>query len=339
MANSEKRLGVALVGLGSYSSGELAPALEETQHCYLAGIVTGSPDKAVKWSKKYELTADHIYNYENFDNIKDDDSIDIVYIVLPNSLHAQYVIKAAKAGKHVICEKPMAITVEECDAMIAACNEAGVMLSIGYRLHFEPYNKEMMRLGKEQVFGGLKKIKAEHGMSSAKGWRLDKSLAGGGPLMDVGIYCVQAACYLTGMEPIVVTAKEGAKTKPEKYKSIEESMTWEMEFPGGIIAECSTSYSKELDLLRAEAEKGWFELSPAFEYGSLAGTTTWGKMDFPNINQQAAQMDAFAKAINENKPTSVPGEMGRRDVRILQAIYKAMASGRKVSLSEETFVS
>ena len=116
-------------------------------------------------------------------------------------------------------------------------------------------------------------------------------------------------------------------------------MTWEMEFPGGIIAECSTSYSKELDLLRAEAEKGWFELSPAFEYGSLAGTTTWGKMDFPNINQQAAQMDAFAKAINENKPTSVPGEMGRRDVRILQAIYKAMASGRKVSLSEETFVS
>ncbi|MEJ7741040.1 MAG: Gfo/Idh/MocA family oxidoreductase [Chitinophagaceae bacterium] len=157
------------------------------------------PGKIPEWKKDYDIPDSHIYNYENFDDIKDNPDIDIVYVVLPNALHAEFVVRAAKAGKHVICEKPMAVTVEECDTMIAACTDAGKMLSIGYRLHFDPHNREMVRLGNEQVFGPILKLRAENGMSDTDGWRLNKELAGGGPLMDVGIYCVQGARYTTGM--------------------------------------------------------------------------------------------------------------------------------------------
>ena len=329
---AQKKLGIALVGLGGYSSGQLAPALQETQHCYLAGIVTGTPDKIDKWRRKYNIPEKNIYNYENFDSIKDNPDIDIVYVVLPNAMHAEYTIRAAKAGKHVICEKPMAITVEDCDRMIAACKEAGKMLSIGYRLHFEPHNKEMMRLGQEHVLGEILRLKAENGMSSVKGWRLDKELAGGGPLMDVGIYCVQGVRYTTGMEPIAVRAKEGTKKDFDTFKEVEESLTWQLEFPGNIIAECKSSYSEDLNLLRAEARNGWFELSPAYPYKGIKGDTSKGKMDYEQVNQQALQMDDFAQAIKDNRSTPVPGEMGKQDVKILQAIYKAMETGQRVEI-------
>src|SRR5688572_24551368 len=147
------KLGIALVGLGKYSEGQLAPALQQTAHCHLAGIVTSSQQKKEQWKMKYNLPDNACYTYENFDTIKDNPDIDIVYVVLPNAMHAEYVIRAAQAGKHVICEKPMAITVEDCDRMIEACRQAGKMLSVGYRLHFEPHHQEVMRLGQQRVFG------------------------------------------------------------------------------------------------------------------------------------------------------------------------------------------
>ena len=331
MADTAKdKLGIALVGLGSYSEEQLAPALQQTKHCYLAGIVTGSPQKAAKWQQQYGIPQENIYNYENFDAIRDNNSIDIVYVVLPNALHAEYVIRAAAAGKHVICEKPMALTVEDCDRMIAACRDAGKMLSVGYRLHFEPYNREMMRIGKEQPFGAIKKMLAENGMDDVQGWRIDKALSGGGPLQDLGIYCIQGCRYTTGMEPVAVRAQEGPKTKPEKFATVEESLTWQMEFGNGIVAECSSSYTKGMNLLRAECENGFAELSPSYEYNGLKGKTSKGPMQFAEGNQQAAQMDDFALAIIEGRPTPVPGEMGRQDVKIIQAIYKAMETGQRV---------
>jgi predicted dehydrogenase len=247
-------------------------------------------------------------------------------------MHAEFTIKAAMAGKHVICEKPMAVTVEDCDRMIAACKEAGKMLSIGYRLHFEPHNKEMMRLGNEKTFGAIKKIKAENGLKGTEGWRLDKELAGGGPLMDVGIYCVQGARYTTALEPIAVRAQFGPVQDKKTFTEVEESISWQMEFPGAIIAECTTSYSKEMNLLHADAEKGFFELSPAYEYRGIKGKTSEGEMDFPQVNQQALQMDDFALAVMQNRPTIVPGEMGKQDVKILQAIYKAAKTGKEVKI-------
>lgn len=333
MANTNiKKLGIALAGLGKYSSGQLAPALSETQYCYLAGIVTGTGDKAATWSKQYNIPEKNVYNYSNFDDIKDNPDIDIVYIVLPNSMHHEYVIRAARAGKHVICEKPMALTVDECDEMIAACKNANKMLSIGYRLHFEPHNMEMMRLGQQKIFGPIKKMFAEDGLSEVEGWRLNKTLAGGGPLMDVGIYCVQGVRYTSGLEPLAVTAEEGVKKNKEKFREVEESLTWKMEFPNGIVAECRTSYAEQLNLLRAETENGWFELTTAYEYKGIEGETSEGKMKFPKVNQQAKQMDDFARAIIDRRPTPVPGEMGRQDVKILNAIYKAMETGKRVTL-------
>jgi predicted dehydrogenase len=333
MKEKGNKLGIALVGLGKYSEGQLAPALQETKNCYLAGIVTGTPEKADKWKNKYNIPDKNVYNYESFDSIKENPDIDIIYVVLPNALHAEYVMRAATAGKHVICEKPMALTVEDCDKMINSCKQAGKMLSIGYRLHFEPHNQEMMRLGKEKAYGAIKSLRAENGMADTEGWRLDKVLAGGGPLMDLGIYCIQGCRYTTGLEPIAVTAKEGVKTKPEKFKSVEESLTWEMEFPGGIKATCMTSYSKEANLLRADAGNGWFELSPAYPYEGIKGKTSDSEIKFPQVNQQALQMDDFADAITNQRPTPVPGEMGRQDVKIQQAIYKAMETGKRVEIS------
>jgi predicted dehydrogenase len=326
------RLGIALVGLGKYSEGQLAPALQQTEHCYLAGIVTGSVEKKEQWKTQYDLPDSACYKYETFDTIKDNPAIDIVYVVLPNAMHADFVIRAAKAGKHVICEKPMAVTVEDCDRMIAACRDAGKMLSVGYRLHFEPHHQEVIRLGQQKFFGKINLIEAEHGLNEVEGWRIDKKLAGGGPLMDVGIYCVQAVRYATGMEPVAVTAQEGFKKDHEKFSSVEESITWQMEMPDGTIAKCASSYSEKQSRLRVKAENGWIELLPAYPYTGVKGKTAAGDMNFPVVNQQALQMDDFALCIKEGRPTPVSGEEGKQDVKILQAIYEAMRSGERVMI-------
>ncbi|HEX7846866.1 MAG TPA: Gfo/Idh/MocA family oxidoreductase [Chitinophagaceae bacterium] len=329
--NKAGKLGIALVGLGNYASNQLAPALQQTEHCYLAGIVTGSPSKIPTWKEKYNIPEKNIYNYENYDLIRNNEDIDIIYVVLPNSMHAEYTIRAAGAGKHVICEKPMAIKVEECDRMIKACKEAGKMLSIGYRLHFEPYNLEMARCGAQKIYGEIKKLSGGFGFRAGPSqWRLTQKYAGGGPLMDVGIYVIQAMCYTTGMEPIAVTAQEGEKTDFERFKEVEQSLTWQMEFPNGLIAEGRTSYNDGMNFLKAEAEKGVFELTSAYNYTGQRGSTPAGAMNFPLINQQAKQMDAFALAVKNKQQTIVPGEMGRRDVKYLQAIYEAMRTGKKI---------
>jgi predicted dehydrogenase len=331
---NDGKLGVALLGLGTYSTEELAPALQETEHCYLAGVVSGSLEKLAQWRSNYGLADEACYTYESFDAIRNNPAIDIVYVVTPNACHADWVVRAAAAGKHVICEKPMAITVADCDRMIGACRDAGKLLSIGYRLHFEPHNLEAMRLGREKVLGAPTLIEAQHGMSETGGWRIDKELSGGGPLMDVGIYCVQAVRYVTGLEPEAITAQEGPKTQPEKFRNVEESLNWQMEMPGGIIAKCSTSYTEEQNLLRVETTGGWFELKPAYPYEGISGDSSGGPLRFAEVNQQAKQMDDFALCIKEGRASGVPGEEGRKDVRILQAIYQAMETGERVLLPD-----
>ena len=332
--NKDGKLGIALVGLGGYAGGQLAPALQETEHCYLAGIVTGTPSKIPVWKEKYNIPDKNIYNYENYDSIKDNPDIDIIYVVLPNSMHAEYTIRGAQAGKHMICEKPMALSVADCDKMIAACKKAGKFLSIGYRLHYDPYHHEMIRLAKEKVYGDIKKMSSGFSFVAQKGiWRLDKKLAGGGPLMDLGIYCMQGIQYVTGMEPVAVTAQTFPISDKEKFIDVEETLAWQMEMPNGLIAESRTSYSESANFLRAEAEKGWFELKPAFNYGGLKGSTSDGKtIEYPKLSQQAKQMDGIAQSIKKNQPSIVPGEMGRRDVKIITAIYEAMNSGKRVTI-------
>jgi predicted dehydrogenase len=335
----EKKLGIALVGLGTYSEKQLAPALKETMYCRLAGIVSGSEEKRAKWQRQYNLKEKNLYDYANFDSIRTNSDIDIVYVVLPNAMHAEYVIRAARAGKHVICEKPMATSIEDCHRMIEACKEAGVKLSLGYRLHFDPFNQEMMRLGQNKVFGSIERITARNGMDVGKKdqWRLNSHLAGGGPLMDVGIYCVQGVLYTLGELPIAVTAAFHEKTDPRKFDEVEEGISWEMEFSSGVTARCECSYKNESDVLRSEAANGWFELQPAYAYNGLKGQTSEGRMIINSINQQAAQMDDFALCVQNQSQTRVPGEMGLRDVEILLAIYESAQTGRRVELHLEEF--
>ncbi|MCC9166804.1 Gfo/Idh/MocA family protein [Pontibacter harenae] len=332
--NSNRKLGIALVGLGSYSKGQLAPALQETEDCYLAGIVTGTPSKIQEWKDEYAIPDKNIYNYENFDMIKDNPDIDIVYVVLPNAMHAEYTIRAANAGKHVICEKPMATSVEDCKRMIEACSRNNVKLSIGYRLHFEPHNKRVMELGQKQVFGPVRKMQAEDSfvIGSPDVWRLDKELSGGGPLMDLGIYCVQGATYTVGEAPIAVKAQFGEVTKPEYFDEVEETITWQLEFPNGAVADCRSSYNEQAGYLSGEAENGWWRLEPAYSYSGIDGETSEGDMNFPQVNQQARQMDDFARVVLNNGQTPVPGEMGMRDVTVLLAIYEAARTGQKVNI-------
>lgn len=331
----DKKLGIALVGLGSYAGGQLAPALLETEYCYLAGIVTGTKEKEEEWIKKYNLKQENVYNYDNFDSIADNDDIDIVYVVLPNSMHAEYTIRAAKAGKHVICEKPMATSVEDCKKMIAACKEAGKKLSIGYRLHFDPFNEQMMILGQNRAYGEMN-IESSFSfiLDDPRRWRTQKELAGGGPLMDLGIYCLQGCIYTFGELPTSLWAKNITKDN-EFFKDIEGSIEWEMTFPSGK-AYCTTSYEEPFyDHLTANTEKGELKLSPAFIYNGLKGTTPDGPMTVTPVNQQAQQMDAFAVNILQNTPSLVPGEMGLRDNYIIEKIYESAANDGAVVTLED----
>lgn len=328
--SSKKKLGIALVGLGGYSSGQLAPALQHTENCYLAGIVTGTPSKAVNWSKRYNIPQKNIYNYDNFDKISNNPDIDIVYVVLPVFLHKEFTIRAANANKHVICEKPMALNAKDCESMIAACNKVGRLLSIGYRLHFEPHTMEVMRLGQKQVLGKVTSIDTGNGFTyngDPNAWRLKKDLAGGGALMDMGIYSIQGTRYTLGQEPIAVKARQ-EKTRPELFKEVDETIFWELEFPGGFKTSGKSSYNNDWSYLKVEAEHGKFELGPAFGYGGIDGSVNGKAMPFPQIIQQAAQMDDFAKCVTLNKRSRVPGEEGLKDMKVVDAIYKSLDTGK-----------
>lgn len=328
-----QKLGIALVGLGYYSTDLLAPALQETEHCYLAGIVTGTPEKAVRWKAQYNLPDANIYNYETFDRIADNPDIDIIYVVLPNSMHAEYTIRAAEAGKHVICEKPMAMHAEECEAMIAACQAANVQLSIGYRMHFEPTTQEVMRLGQNHVYGDTRVIMAGAGYREGRPdtWKLKKAM-GGGAMMDMGVYSLQAARYVTGEEPISVTAQAFVH-RPELFNEVDETMMFQLEFPSGAVANLHTSHGASMNYLHVSAARGWFKLEPFSSYRGIQGATSDGPLRYPVINQQAAQMDGTALSILNNEPMRVPGEEGLYDMRVVDAVYQSAATGRKIDLT------
>ncbi|MFY0653580.1 MAG: Gfo/Idh/MocA family oxidoreductase [Cyclobacteriaceae bacterium] len=326
----KKKLGVALVGLGNYAGGQLAPALLETQNCYLAGIVTGTKSKEEEWMKKYNIPKENVYNYDNYDDIKNNKDIDIIYVVLPNSMHAEYTIRGANAGKHMLCEKPMAVSVEECQQMIDACNKNKVKLSVGYRLHYEPHNKKVMELTKNKEFGDVRYVQAEFGFTigDPKQWRLKKDLAGGGAVMDVGVYCIQAARMATGEEPIAISAQE-FKTDPVKFKEVDETVTWQLEFPGGAVANSTTSYNLRTNEYLVVASEGKYGVGPAFGYGGLKGHINGEPMGFPQVREQALQMDAFAKNVMEDTQPIVPAELGLKDMKIVEAMYKSIANGGK----------
>ena len=334
-SQEKKKLGYALVGLGGLSTNQIAPGLEKTEHSRLAGIVSGTPSKIEKWKAKYNLPARNCYNYDNYEQIAANPDIDVIYVVLPNGMHPEYTIRGAKAGKHVLCEKPMANSASDCQAMINACKDAGKKLAIGYRCQFEPNNIECMRLAREKVFGDLKMIDAGFGfrIGNPDQWRLKADLAGGGALMDVGIYALQACRFLAGEEPVEISAQE-TKTDPMKFAEVDESIVWTMKFPSGVLAYCSTTYNfSGINRFSAHCDKGWFSLDPAYSYGGIKGRTSKGDViEKPVIDQFANEMDNFSKCILEGRESQVSGEEGMRDLKVIEAIYRSIRTGRTVKV-------
>ena len=328
----KETLGIALVGLGYYATDLLAPALQETKHCQLTGIVTGTPEKEKIWQEKYGIKPENTYNYDTFDDIATNDAIDIVYVVLPNSMHAEYVIRAAKAGKHVICEKPMASSVEECRAMIKACEDNKRRLSIGYRVQFEPHTQEVIRLGQEKVFGPVRLVNAGAGYREGRAdhWKLKKEM-GGGAMMDMGVYALQGARYVTGEEPISVTAQTFTN-RPELFTEVDETTMFQLEFPSGALANLHTSFGMSMNYLNVTAQEGWFKLDPFSSYSGIQGESKEGPIEFPQVHQQAVQMDEQALSIINDQPMRVPGEEGLKDMIVVEGVYKALETGDKVML-------
>ncbi len=330
LGSPNRKVGVALLGLGGYSKNKLAPALEMTKHCYLAGIVSGTPSKIPEWQKRYGIKEANVYSYETFEKIADNKEIDVVYIVVPTGLHAKYAIAAANAGKHVWCEKPMAMNVAECEAIIEACKRNKVRLSIGYRLQHEPNTQTVMEYAKSKPFGEIVSVDAlagYGGRGSGKDWRFDAEL-GGGALYDMGVYTINGMRYATGMEPVKVLS--ATQTIPNE---VDVTTEYELLFPGGLKGHGKTSVVEKFNRLRVECKEGWYELEPMSGMEGVKGRTSDGTLlDKPIDNQQARQMDNEALAILDDKPVLVPGEEGLKDIRIVQAIMESHRTGKVVDI-------
>lgn len=333
---AKKKVGVALVGLGYYSRDLLAPALQLTQYCELRGIVTGTPAKIPVWQKKYNIADANVYNYENMATIANNPSIDVIYIVLPTFLHKKYSLVAANAGKHVWCEKPMAMTVQECQEIMAACKKNKVQLTIGYRMHHEPNTQTVMSYASSKPYGKIQSVLAKAGYTGAGGgldyWRMNRN-QGGGALYDMGVYPINAVRYATGMEPVAVTKAEHILDRPQMFTHADETTEFTLEFPNGITATCATSVGRSYNELVVNAQTGWYKLSPMQSYSGVQGITSDGKkLNKPIVNQQAAQMDNDALAIMNKGNILVPGEQGLEDIRIVEAVLKSAAEKRRVTI-------
>ncbi len=330
-------LKVAIMGLGSYGT-RVAEAMKTSTKAKLTGVISGTPAKIKAWQTKYGIAEKNCYNYENFDQIKNNPDIDAVYIITPNGLHHSQALRVAKAGKHVICEKPMALNADEAQEMVTACKQANVKLLIGYRMHFEANTLEVVRMrnsgefGRPLFFQGLTGFR----IGDPGQWRLTKELAGGGALMDIGIYSVNGARYMLGEEPIWVTAQE-TKTDPKKFKEgVDETIQFQFGFASGAIASCLSTYSmNNLDKFFLNGEKGFAELQPSTGYGPIQGRTHKGPLAKPHVTHQTTQMDEMAEIILNNKKPIIPvdGEEGLKDMKILDAIYLAANTGKRVDLT------
>jgi glucose-fructose oxidoreductase len=337
----DRKVGYAIVGLGGYAMNQILPQFANCSLSKVTALVSGDPAKARKAAQQYGVPERSIYDYATFDRIRDNEDVDVVYVILPNSMHAEYTIRAAKAGKHVLCEKPMSVSVAEAEAMIAACRAAGRKLMIGYRSHFEPTNIHLMRLRKEQAVGRTRFIQSEHGFSigDPTQWRLKRALAGGGSLMDIGIYSIQALRYGSGEEPTSVTAHENTDRSDPRFREVEDLLDWTFTFPSGALGHGVSSYSSNHQHLRLTGTEGWVDMEPATGYGghrmrmrkdNEEGVVT--PPAGPAVNQFVGQLDHMAECVITGRDPIVPGEEGLRDMRIIEAIYRSAREGRSVAL-------
>lgn len=335
-----RKLGWAIVGLGNLAINQILPAFAKSEKSKVVAFVSGHRDKAEKLAARYGVNTKNIYNYQNYDALRDNPEVDIIYIVLPNGMHAEYTIRGAQAGKHILTEKPMANTPKECEEMIAACRKADRKLMVAYRCRYEPFNQTLIKIAQDKEFlGPIRVVTSDHGFNigDPKQWRLNKALAGGGSLMDIGLYALQAARYTTGEEPTEVTAMEYTDRSDVRFKEVEDMINFQLRFPSGALAQCTSSYGYAgQNRIRVVGTKGYVELEPATGYtGARLFVKRGGareERDIRPVDHFAAEMDHFSECVMDNKDALTPGEEGWRDLRIMMAIYEAARTGRTVKL-------
>ena len=344
----DRRIGFAIVGLGRLSLQQILPAFAKSKRCKPVALVSGDRAKALRVAEQYGIKPTSIYDYQTYDQIADNPEVDVIYIVLPNALHAEYTMRGAKARKHILCEKPMATSTRECQQMIDACKENNRLLMIAYRIQYEPHNRAVRKMIETGELGKVKLIDAHNGQNQGgdlKQWRLNKVLAGGGPLPDVGLYCLNTLRFVTGEEPIeILGTYVDQPTDDPRFKSVEETTTWSMRFPSGILATCSSSYGfHEARRYTVFASDARADVDPAFPYANLrlrisrkspADPKTESREEriFDPADQFALEMDHMAQCVVTGKTPFTPGEEGMQDQRIMEAIYQAARDGKPVDL-------
>lgn len=337
-AEPAKTLGFAFVGLGYFALTELLPGITRCKSCKPVALVSGHPDKAKAVAEKYGIDSRNIYNYDNYDSIKDNPQIDVVYIVLPNGMHAEYTVRAFAAGKHVMCEKPMANTAAECQQMIDAAKAAGKRLQIGYRMHWDAATLACIGALRKGDIGSIEIIEAETGFNvgDPTQWRLNRKLAGGGCMMDIGIYSLSAARYLSGEEPTEVFAHTYADPNDPRFKQVEQHCDFQLKFPSGVLASCLSSYATILNRYAVHGSTGYCVLEPGQAYRGVKFLIGHGRVlqavDVAQSDQFVGEMDGFAQAIAGNAPFKATGEEGLQDMRIIEAIYESARTGASVKI-------
>lgn len=334
----KRKVGWAIVGLGQLTIEEVLPAFGECRLSKPVALVSGHLDKAKKIAATYDIDSKNIYDYENYDKIADNPAIDVIYIILPNTMHAEFTIRGLKAGKDVLCEKPMATSVTECQQMISAAQTARRKLMIAYRLRYEPFNMSAIDRCRSGELGRLKTISSNNCQNvEAPNIRLSKSL-GGGPLQDVGIYCLNACRYLTGEEPIEVYGSAHSPSDDPRFREVPESVTFSLKFPSGVLANGLCSFGTERsNSYSIQGTGGCLDMQSAFFYAGQQLVVTKAKeaveAKLKPVNHFAAEMDHFSECILENKAPRTPGEEGLADIQVIAAIEESIRSGRSVKVT------
>ena len=339
-----RRIGFAVVGLGHLAIDQILPAFGRSQYARPVALVSGHRDKALKLSHQYGIAEKAVYDYSNYDALANNPEVQVIYIVLPNSLHAEFTVRGAKAGKHILCEKPMATTSADCRLMIDACAQAKVRLMIGYRSQYEPLNRALVNLVKQKELGQLREFVATNSQRQGdpNQWRLNRAMAGGGPLPDVGIYCLNAARFVSQEEPVAVMGQTFQDTSDPRFREVESTVQFMLKFPSGFTAACSAGYdSHRSQFMRVQGSEGWSELNPAFAYSNLQlrvaklrdGHDTVAQVIAEPKDQFAAELDHMAECVISERQPHTPGEEGWQDLRLIEAIYRSAATGALVKLN------
>jgi predicted dehydrogenase len=336
VSRSKKKIRYAVVGLGHIAQVAVLPAFKNCKHSELAALVSSDETKLRELGAEFGVEAR--YTYDEYDQCLQSGDVDAVFIALPNHLHCEYTVRAAERGVHVLCEKPMAVTEEECRQMIDACRERDVKLMIAYRLHFEEANMKAVEIAQTGELGRLRLFQSLFSMPVAEDNIRIEGEKGGGTLYDIGIYCINAARYLFRDEPIEVTAISVADKNDERFQEVDEATSAVLRFPGERIATFTSSFgAADAGTYQVCGTEGDLRLDPAFTYhGELTHFLTkdgkTAKKKFRKRDQFAVEIDTFSECVLNDTEPEASGTEGLADVRIIEAIYESAMTGRTVEL-------